>query len=539
MPGREGWLWLALAVSLLPGARAGEPCFLKDGDRVGFFGDSITEAKVYARATEQVFRHFHPDARVTFINNGHSGLQLAGTRLETVIQGDPNVVAIMIGMNDAINGSWVRGMPVEPLAAQYQARLMALVQELKALGKVVVILTPTLTDESPAMSCFMTEGTRSPLAAMGRACEAVAREASVACVPVQAEFEDYEASLPRFAILRPDGVHPCARGHYQMARSLWTHLNLAGPLEGGRTVAAGAPELDVALALATNILPANAEALTFTLAMPKPAAATVTWSQGAARGREALDLRGQATWTLALPRGALPQTNGSSATIVIDVESQGARRVFLVDVFRKGVIHGADGKAAGTITDTNGVALCSYQFRKEGRGLIFEATVKKAGIVQGRDDQWPWGNGDALTLYLDIRKAPALGGLGFDGDVYQVWFKPRDTPMFTPGFHPWSGKHMANIATPFGGRTADSYTVGVELDGYVNIKERFDVSDRRLIGCDLSLVYAQAPGRKTWIDSHPNDRQNFLFPGSFGLIDLYGDLKGEAALTASVFPGAP
>jgi lysophospholipase L1-like esterase len=115
-------------------------CFIKDGDRVGFFGDSITEAKVYGQITERVFRHFHPGAKVNFVNNGHSGLQLAGTGVETVIQGDPNVVTIMIGMNDVINGSWVRGMPVEPLVAQYKTRLIKLVRDLKERGKQVVIL---------------------------------------------------------------------------------------------------------------------------------------------------------------------------------------------------------------------------------------------------------------------------------------------------------------------------------------------------------------------------------------------------------------
>ena len=94
---------LALVTSSL---FAGESsCFFKEGDHVGFFGDSITEAKIYGRVTELVFRHFHPQANVSFINNGHGGLQLAGTTLGTVIAGDPNVVTIMIGMNDAIIGS--------------------------------------------------------------------------------------------------------------------------------------------------------------------------------------------------------------------------------------------------------------------------------------------------------------------------------------------------------------------------------------------------------------------------------------------------
>ena len=70
-------------------------CFFKEGDRVGFFGDSITEAKIYGSVTELVFRHFHPQAKVSFVNNGHGGLQLAGTSVGTVVAGDPNVVTLL------------------------------------------------------------------------------------------------------------------------------------------------------------------------------------------------------------------------------------------------------------------------------------------------------------------------------------------------------------------------------------------------------------------------------------------------------------
>lgn len=88
--------------------------FIKDGDRVGFFGDSITAHKVYGELVERVFRHCHPDEKVEFVSNGQSGLQLSATKIETLLKGDPDVVTIMIGMNDAINSDWVMGDPIEP-----------------------------------------------------------------------------------------------------------------------------------------------------------------------------------------------------------------------------------------------------------------------------------------------------------------------------------------------------------------------------------------------------------------------------------------
>ncbi|MFZ2654625.1 MAG: GDSL-type esterase/lipase family protein [Victivallales bacterium] len=529
---------LGMAVAALSSATfAGDgSCFIKDGDKVGFFGDSITDAKAYGQITELVFRHFHPDAKVTFVNNGRSGLQLAGTKVEDVIKGDPNVVTIMMGMNDAINASWVRGMPIEPKIAEYKANLVKLVRDLKERNKVVVLFTPTLTEESAEASAFRIEGTRLLMEAMGKACEEVAKEESVHCVPVQSEFESYQDSLPRFAQLRPDGVHPCARGHYQIARSTWTHMNLAGPLEGGRAVSPASQALDVNLSLASNIIPADSDSLEFTITTPKPLSAKLTWSSGQARGAESLNLAGKNAWTLKLPKDSLPQADGKAVSLVMDIESQGARQIFVVDVFRRIVIHGKDGKASGNIADEKGTQVCSYLFKKDGKGLLFEASVKKKEIFHNNDAQWPWGAGDAMTLYLDIRKNSDIGGLGFDGNVYQVWFKPQDKPFFSAGFHPWSGKHMSNIAADFGEKTADGYKVGLQLAGYFNITERLDMTDRDFIGFDLSIVYAEAANKQTWINLQKTERQNFIYPAVLVLIDLDGKMKGDSIFTASVFP---
>ncbi len=532
---------LGVALSLFCSAAiaAESGCFIKDGDRVGFFGDSITEASVYGQITELVFRHFHPDAKVSFINNGGGGRQLAGTGIDVAIKGDPNVVTIMMGMNDAMNAAWVRGMPIEPKVAEYKANLVKMVRGLKERGKEVVIFTPTLTDESAEMSCFRIEGTRLLLEAMGEACEAVAKEESVHCVPVQSEFESYQDSLPRFAQLRPDGVHPCARGHYQIARSLWTHLNLAGSLEGPRAISPAQPAPDVTLSLISNIIPADSDSLEFTIATPKPAPARLTWSLGQARGAESLNLTGKDVWTLKLPKLSLPQADGKAVTLVMDVEIQGARQLFIVDVFRKMVIHGKDGVASGTIADPKGNPLCSYSFQKEGKGLLFSASVKKKELVPSTSEQWPWGNGDGLTLYLDLRKASSLGGLGFDGNVYQVWFKPQDKPSFSPGFHPWSGKHMANLATVYGQKTADGYSVALRLAGYSNLHDPLDLSGSDFFGFDLTLIDADAPGRQTWMGVQKSDRQVHIYPGALVLIDIGGKLKNDSTFTASVFPDNP
>ncbi len=528
---------VALAVSLVlsVAAFAGNGSFVKNGDTVGFFGDSITEAKVYGQIVEAVFRHCHPEAKVVFVNNGHSGLQLAGTKTGDVVKGDPGVVTIMIGMNDAINAAWVRGLPIDATVEKYKSNLLRLVRELKAQGRRVVLFTPTLTDEGAEATTFRIEGTGRLLKAFGKVCEEVAKEESIPCVPVQSEFEDYQDSLPGFAQLRPDGVHPCARGHYQIARSVWTHLNFAGPLEGAREVSAQTCATDIKLSPTSNILPAESDAIEFAITTPKPGPAKLTWSSGQSRGSESLNLTGKDTWTLKLPKDALPQAAGKAVTVVTDIESGGSRQIFVTDVFRKTVIRGKDGSATGTVSNANKEPVASYLFRKNGKDLVFEAVVKKAEIIEGAASSWPWGEGDAITLFLDARKGADLGGLGYDGYVYQVWFRPKNNP-FTPGFHPWAGKHMSSIETAYGEKTPDGYKVGLLLSGFVNGRERFDMSGRDFIAFDLSVIQAQAPGKREWLNAQTTERQNFLYPGNWILVDLTGKSTGDSALGVSTFP---
>ncbi len=55
-----------LHLSLLSAGGAAEPgsCFLKNGDRWLFVGDSITNADVYRQVLLRVLQHYHPDADI-------------------------------------------------------------------------------------------------------------------------------------------------------------------------------------------------------------------------------------------------------------------------------------------------------------------------------------------------------------------------------------------------------------------------------------------------------------------------------------------
>jgi len=101
----------ALALpAVSPGAppEAPSPFALRDGDRVVFYGDSITQDGGYARFVEEYVRTRFPQWDVRFYNAGVGGDTVKGgsagpidVRLERdVIALKPTVVTIMLGMND-------------------------------------------------------------------------------------------------------------------------------------------------------------------------------------------------------------------------------------------------------------------------------------------------------------------------------------------------------------------------------------------------------------------------------------------------------
>jgi lysophospholipase L1-like esterase len=107
---RPAPLLLALVATFAPAAaRADGPFYLKDGDRVVFYGDSITDQRLYTTFTETFVVTRFPKMKVDFVHSGWGGDRVGGggggridVRLDRdVIAYKPTVVTIMLGMNDA------------------------------------------------------------------------------------------------------------------------------------------------------------------------------------------------------------------------------------------------------------------------------------------------------------------------------------------------------------------------------------------------------------------------------------------------------
>src|SRR5678816_3677900 len=81
---------------------------LREGDRVVFFGDSITDQRLYTTFAETYVVTRFPKLNVTFIHSGWGGDRVTGgaggpidLRLwRDVFAYSPTVMTIMLGMND-------------------------------------------------------------------------------------------------------------------------------------------------------------------------------------------------------------------------------------------------------------------------------------------------------------------------------------------------------------------------------------------------------------------------------------------------------
>ncbi len=100
---------VVMFLAFAPGLRAGEAFTIKDGDRIAFYGDSITDQRLYTTFVETYIVTRFPSLGVFFVHSGWGGDRVTGggggpvdRRLERdVFAYKPTVVTVMLGMNDA------------------------------------------------------------------------------------------------------------------------------------------------------------------------------------------------------------------------------------------------------------------------------------------------------------------------------------------------------------------------------------------------------------------------------------------------------
>lgn len=228
---------LAVCTALLSAATAwaAQPgsFYLQTGDRVVFYGDSITEQRMYSTIIETyVALHYH-DRGITFVNSGWGGDTVRGggggtidTRLQRdVLAYQPTVVTLMLGMNDGgyhaeteeNDQKYFAGFHhiVDTLKQQLpHARLVAI--EPSPYDQVTRPAARPVMDGSPYNEVLRSFGKWLEQYAASSGMQVVDLNSSMQTMLMNASRIDPETAKE----ILPDHVHPSFAGHLFMAAEI-------------------------------------------------------------------------------------------------------------------------------------------------------------------------------------------------------------------------------------------------------------------------------------------------------------------------------
>jgi lysophospholipase L1-like esterase len=227
-----------LAVSLLLAATAAvwaQPGFsLKDGDRVVFYGDSITDQRLYTMFAETYVVTRFPQMKVSFVHSGWGGDRVSGggggpidRRIaRDVIPFKPTVVTIMLGMNDGSYRAFDQGI-FDTYANGYRHIVHSMKSALP--GVRITAIEPSPFDDVTREPNFP-GGYNAVLVRYGEFVAELAKSEGLNVAdlntPVVAALNKAKAADPKVASrIVPDRVHPGPGGHLLMAESLLKSWN--------------------------------------------------------------------------------------------------------------------------------------------------------------------------------------------------------------------------------------------------------------------------------------------------------------------------
>jgi lysophospholipase L1-like esterase len=205
---------------------------LRDGDRVLFYGDSITEQRLYTTYVEHYVLTHYPERHITFANTGWGGDQV--TRNECVpcngvgglarikrdvIDHQPTVVTLLFGMNDGRYYDFD-----EATMKVYTDGLAAIIHELKAKTKArLYVMTPTVYDGTRNTPWSHTTRYNEVLDRYSEAARQIAAREQLPVIDLHTVTTEAlmraKKSDASYTFL-PDGVHPEADGQLVMAAEI-------------------------------------------------------------------------------------------------------------------------------------------------------------------------------------------------------------------------------------------------------------------------------------------------------------------------------
>jgi lysophospholipase L1-like esterase len=210
-------------------ARAEDRFYLKDGDRVVFYGDSITEQLGYTALVEAYVLTRFPQLQVGFVHSGAGGDRTTGSwagspdlRLKRdVFAHKPTVVTIMLGMNDGYYKAFDPG-----IFATYSNGYRHIVESIKSNlpAARVTLLQPSPYDDVTRPAGFE-GGYNAVLVRYGQFVKQLAQAEKLDVADlntsVVAVLEKARATDPETAkTIIGDRVHPGYGGHLLLAAAL-------------------------------------------------------------------------------------------------------------------------------------------------------------------------------------------------------------------------------------------------------------------------------------------------------------------------------
>jgi lysophospholipase L1-like esterase len=221
-------VWL-FCMSMAGVAGAQNDFYLKDGDRVVFYGDSITEQRLYTTYVETYVVTRFPQLNVGFVHSGVGGDRVAGgwagpidLRLDRdVFPYKPTVMTIMLGMNDGSYRAFDAKI-FETYSTGYRHILDSVTSALPGIRLTLILPSPFDDVTRPANfeggynAVLVRYGQFVKELAQQRDCCAADLNASVVAELEKAKTVDAETAKKIIA----DRVHPGPGGHLLMAKAL-------------------------------------------------------------------------------------------------------------------------------------------------------------------------------------------------------------------------------------------------------------------------------------------------------------------------------
>ncbi len=220
------------AAAAAPAAPAAIPSVgFRNKDRWCVIGDSITHSGTYHEWIELYYLTRLPGAAIDVFNCGISGDRAAGglQRLNwDILSKQPTVASIMFGMND-VERDLYKDVPATPevlekrraALASYQQNQRDLVAALQKAGVRVILITPSIFDQTAEMAAPKQTGVNDALGECAAFVQKLGAETGCAVIdfygPMNRFTQARQAKDPKFTMVGPDRIHPGPAGHLALA----------------------------------------------------------------------------------------------------------------------------------------------------------------------------------------------------------------------------------------------------------------------------------------------------------------------------------